>query len=565
MTNDDMALVREYAATQSEPAFAELVSRHLDLVYSAALRQVGDSHLAQDVAQSVFIILARKARTLGESTILPAWLYRTTRHAAFDALKARRRRLQREQEAFMQSTQDETHTTEAGTWVQLAPMLDEAMSRLGENDRTAILLRFFGNQTSREIATVLNVTEEAAQKRVTRALDKLRSIFGRSGIAYPAAQIAGAISAHSVQAAPAGLAAAIVSTMAQGATAAAGAGLAAKLATPLGQWVAGTTAALFLAALAIYKWPSPSPAGLTGVIQEPGQPIIQQDNQTTSQQDPDTQTMKTPIAAGLINLAMAASSWSLTPSEILENVEAKYLALQSISFDSTVVSEIDTADSGTGEKQPRFVGTCKVRLARPMFYRIEWKKPIHDHFTDEGVAWSSGVRHHIFSLGKVSEYNNIDLAFSGSVRHNGGATIPDLFFQRPGSLLRSMNNATLRPDEKVGVFDCYVVSGNTVTGGEITLWITKEFLVLQTRETLGDNVKVREEAAAEVEKALARQEQSLSPEMAAQMKRFRETNKERMMRMKSSTTQTMESIELDPSFQEEIFESKDVNVPSLPR
>src|SRR4029453_14247744 len=147
----------------------------------------------------------------------PAVLSRRARRPAADALKARRRRSQREQEAFMQSTLDESPTTDARTWVQLAPLLDEAMAHLCENDRTAILLRYFGNKTSREIATTLKINEEAAQKRVTRALDKLRAIFGKSGIALPAALIASAISANSVQAAPAGLAAAIVSTTANGA------------------------------------------------------------------------------------------------------------------------------------------------------------------------------------------------------------------------------------------------------------------------------------------------------------------------------------------------------------
>src|ERR1035438_1191099 len=107
MMSDDMTLVREFAASRSEPAFAALVERHIGLVHSSALRQVGDDHLAEDITQAVFIILARKAASLGPKTVLAAWLYRTTRYAAADALKTRRRRSAREQEAFMQSTLNE--------------------------------------------------------------------------------------------------------------------------------------------------------------------------------------------------------------------------------------------------------------------------------------------------------------------------------------------------------------------------------------------------------------------------------------------------------------------------
>jgi RNA polymerase sigma factor (sigma-70 family) len=416
MTNDDMALVREYAATQSERAFTELVGRHLDLVYSAALRQVGDSHLAKDVAQSVFIILARKARTLGERTILPAWLYRTTRHAAADVRKARRRRQEREQEAFMQSTLDESPTTEARTWVQLAPLLDEAMAHLGENDRTAILLRYFSNKTSREIATALKVNEETAQKRVARAIDKLRAIFGRSGVALPAALIASAISANSVQAAPAGLATAIVSTTAKGASAAIGAGLASKLAGPFGQWLAGGAVAIFLAALALYHSSSPPPATPVAVIPPTNLQIIQQ----TIPPDEDTQTMKPQIAIGLLNLAVASTSWSLTPAELFENVEAKYLNLDSIAFDSTIVRDIDTTASGG--QHHKVTTTCKSRLARPTYYRIEWRQPGPGSYVHEGVAWSSGVRHSTLVADKVSQHDNIDSAF-GAIRGQRGAAI----------------------------------------------------------------------------------------------------------------------------------------------
>jgi len=198
-----MTLVREFAASQSEPAFAALVERHIALVHSAALRQVGDAHLAEEITQAVFIILARKAASLGPKTILSAWLYRTTRYAAADALRARRRRQAREQEAHMQSTLSQPDTD---AWAQLAPLLDDALAELGETDRTALVLRFFENKTAREIARALRMEEAAAQKRVVRALEKLRARFVKRGVTLTAAVIAGAVAANSVQAAPVGLA-----------------------------------------------------------------------------------------------------------------------------------------------------------------------------------------------------------------------------------------------------------------------------------------------------------------------------------------------------------------------
>jgi RNA polymerase sigma factor (sigma-70 family) len=201
---DDLELLREYAEHQSEPAFATLVSRHINLVYSAAMRQVGDAHLAEEITQATFILLARKSASLGSKIILPGWLYRTACYAARDALRAHRRRQHREQEAYMQSTLQETSSDSA--WDQLSPLLDEAMTHLGESDRDALVLRFFERKSLREVGSAFGLSEEAAKKRVSRALEKLRIFFTKRGVASTASAISGAISAHSVQAAPVALA-----------------------------------------------------------------------------------------------------------------------------------------------------------------------------------------------------------------------------------------------------------------------------------------------------------------------------------------------------------------------
>ncbi len=205
MSETDLELLARYTGHEAEDAFAELVRRHVDLVYSAALRQVGSPQLAEEVAQSAFLKLARHAAEFAPGTVIPAWLYQVTRREAIDVVRHEARRQLREQIATQMNAIDAT----AADWEQIEPLLDEAMQALEETDRTAILLRFFGNKSLREVGHTLGTSDDAAQKRVSRALERLREFLAERGVAVGAGGLGLILSANAVQAAPASLAATI--------------------------------------------------------------------------------------------------------------------------------------------------------------------------------------------------------------------------------------------------------------------------------------------------------------------------------------------------------------------
>ena len=242
---DDTALLREYVERNSEEAFAALVTRHVNKVYSVALRLTGNPHSAEEITQAVFVILAKKSRHLGKRVILSGWLYQTARLTAVTFIRGGIRRARREQEAYMQTVLNENEsdlsrrsgTETDATWAQLAPLLDAAMAGLNETDRHAVVLRFFDGKSLREVGAALGANEDAAKKRVSRALEKLRAYFGKRGVSSTTAIIAGAISANSVQAAPVGLAKAVTA-----------------IAVAKGAAASGSTLTLIKGALKIMAW-----------------------------------------------------------------------------------------------------------------------------------------------------------------------------------------------------------------------------------------------------------------------------------------------------------------------
>lgn len=243
---DDIGLLRKYVDYGSEEAFAILVKRHVNKVYSVALRHTGNSHQAEEITQAVFVILARKSRSLNRRVIISGWLYQTARLTAITSVRSGIRRARREQEAHMQTVLNETETD---IWPQIAPLLDAAMAGLNETDRHAVVLRFFDDKSMKEVGAALGTGEDAAKMRVNRAVEKLRRFFMKRGVVVPALALAAAISANSVQAAPAALAkTAAAVAFAKGATA------------------SGSTLTLVKGALRIMAWSNTKTAVVSVVV-----------------------------------------------------------------------------------------------------------------------------------------------------------------------------------------------------------------------------------------------------------------------------------------------------------
>ena len=198
----DLELLARYTRHHAEDAFATLARRHVDLVYSAALRQVRSPQLAEEVAQTTFTKLARVAPQLAPDTILTAWLYQVTRREAIDVVRREARRQLREQIATELNTMNAT----TADWAHIEPILDEAMAELDDTDRAAVLLRYFENKSLREVGATLRISDDAAQKRVSRAVERLREFFAKRGVTVGTSGLVVVISANAVQAAPVGLA-----------------------------------------------------------------------------------------------------------------------------------------------------------------------------------------------------------------------------------------------------------------------------------------------------------------------------------------------------------------------
>ncbi|MGD0253857.1 MAG: sigma-70 family RNA polymerase sigma factor [Verrucomicrobiota bacterium] len=293
----DSELLSHYARTRSEDAFAELVRRHVNLVYSAALRQVnGDAHLAQDVAQNVFTDLARKASLLSRRATLTGWLYTSAHFAAAKIVRTENRRRDREEKFMREPIHESAPELD---WGKLRPVLDDAMHELKETDRDAILLRYFENRPCAEVGIKLDLNENAARMRVERALEKLRDILSKRGIATATA-LASVMSANAVQLAPAGLAATLTTTS----IVSAGTGTFTLL-----KIMTATQLKLGISALVV------AGAATALVVQHQTQTNLRAQNESLQQQIAQLKTNNESLS---IRLAMAGDSKSLSDKQMNE-------------------------------------------------------------------------------------------------------------------------------------------------------------------------------------------------------------------------------------------------------
>ncbi|HXR47314.1 MAG TPA: sigma-70 family RNA polymerase sigma factor [Candidatus Limnocylindrales bacterium] len=539
---DDSMLLRQYAENQSDGAFAALVTRHINLVYSVALRHVGNPHNAEEITQAVFVILAKKAPSLRHDKALSSWLFQVTRLTASNFIRSETRRHHREEEAYMQSVLEEDGTE---VWPRIAPLLDTAVANLREKDRQAIVLRFYDGRNLREVGLALGANEDAAEKRVNRALEKLRKFFTRHGVYSTTAIIAGTISVNSIQAAPVALAKSMTT-----------------VAIAKGSIAAASTLTLVKGTMKIMTWMKIKFAIGVG--------------------------MAALLVGGVVTVAISQNSSDdkLTAQDIAGKSRDAYAALASYSDSGTVVYQIGSQQITTA---------FNIRLQRPNLYRIDWTQT-GGISTTKGMVWSDGSGNYSLMgdpMGvnvpgqkpKLKQMPDMKTALTLATGLSGSAasTIPGAFFNQDlgdvfiAPVASGRYPLQKEPDAKVSDVDCFVVSsvldfskipdnkGKPGTAST-TLWIGKrDFLIHQCRtkyvEKMDSSASSDQAIDEAIKKALQAQSKPATPEAIAAMRpQMRAIMKQVQGTLKSSFesgvvfTQTHENIVVNRKFSPADFE-----------
>lgn len=464
---DDHQLLAEFARNDCQTAFTTLVERYVNLVYSVGLRQTRNASAAQEIIQTVFIILARKAGNLSQRAVVSGWLYQTARLTSANYLRTEYRRARREHEAFMQSQFDERTTDE--TWRRIAPLLDDALGKLGDRDRNAIVLRFLENKSLAQVGHVLGSSQAAAKMRVNRALEKLRKIFSNCGVTLTGTLIVESVLSNSVQAAPVGLAATISTSVAEGT-------------------MISVTTTLMKGTMKTMTWLKLKfAAGVCVTLL---------------------------VAAGVAAVAMSESGSSddgTTVGDMLKKSMDAYASLTTYQSAGTIVSEIN-GDKNTTQ--------FNVILARPDIYRIDWVQK-HGISMSVGAVWNVGNGDflQIENL-KPQIQKNMETAIASAsgVSSGAAASIPGTFFEMNwGNSLKPLLLGEKQKSSKVGGVDCYVLKTQVGGDGTITVWIgKKDSLIHQIRQT---SLVAPSQSNSQISKNLVTENKQPTPQAIAETRK----------------------------------------------
>ncbi len=355
--SSDAELLQRYARERDERAFAELVQRHLGVVYNAAFRRTGGrNHLAEEIAQKVFTDLARKAVGLSHHPALTGWLHRSTRYAAIDAIRSEQRGQQLTQ--TLSAMPDTAPTPEEQVeWSQLRPVLDEALDDLKEGDREAMLLRYFEGLSFAEVGARMHLSENTARMRTERALDKLRSLLGKRGITSTTAALSLLLANSAFSAVPAGLSATITAT--------------AVASAPV---TGGLVTFLLMNKIAIPALSAVAAAGVTALVWTSVVPTVSAEELATLRAENARLTQATAVDASPASLSAVANEFSTHAVAIAQAMVERRVARSS----SVIAASADRTSSGTSEVTPRGHRNHGNATARDAALSFAWAGDISD-------------------------------------------------------------------------------------------------------------------------------------------------------------------------------------------
>jgi len=471
---DDWQTLRNFVDHNSEEAFAALMARYLGLVYSVCRRELTDDQSAEDVTQAVFLLLARKAPTLRRGVILSGWLFQTARYAAKNArLQAQRRAAYEQKAAEEMLSQSEM---EDAAWAEIEPVLNQSLAALRPADRDCVLLRFFQGLTFAEVGTALDLSEEAARKRVTRALDKMRHFFGKNGVIVPGAALAVLLSAHAAKAAPAHLSGAAATI------------LAGSVPVPISVITEGVLHAMKIAQI---KFAASSIAVVVGFSTY----AIARGGLTPFTMGYKIQALTAFPTPGHVLPQNAAKS--LTSVQIASHCREAYAALTSYQGTSTVTTKFESSSFPMVLESHT---SASVQFASPGKIHVEGKTSNGSSFAYISDGNATAVTY--LGLNNWKKVDTTESAVAGvtGIALHAATTIPALLLKikwgNPLALGKLLDSEVR--EDSVGGHPCYVVTTHLKTPARTEtayLWVDEKNFLLRRLVTESNSLAQTKEAA----------------------------------------------------------------------